>query len=152
MTLDSGMVSGLKYHYHKPRAPQHYLKTPPDCQIVVTLWDCHIYADAFKALSWIFSMYLYLSDGGSPRLVKKTEVELTIKLLYPTSIGNTFANKPFLTHCSRRSSYIFQLTLMCPVEILTGTGKSITKTFLALTDQMTISGRFVVNAISVGNM
>ena len=45
------------------------------CQIVVSLWDCQIHADAVRALSWIFSMYFLLSDGGSPRLVEKTEVE-----------------------------------------------------------------------------
>ena len=45
------------------------------CQIVVALWDCQIHADAVKALSWIFSVYFLLFDGGSPRIVKKTEVE-----------------------------------------------------------------------------
>ena len=75
------------------------------CQIVVALWDCQIHADAVRALSWIFSMYFLLSNGGSPRLVKKTEFELAIKPLNPTSIGNSFVIKPFLTHCSRRSSY-----------------------------------------------
>ena len=44
-------------------------------------------------------MYFLLSDGGSPRLVKKTEVELAIKPLHPTSIGNRFIIQPFLTHC-----------------------------------------------------
>ena len=39
------------------------------CQIVVALWDCQIHADAVRSLSWIFSMYFLLSDGGSPRLV-----------------------------------------------------------------------------------
>ena len=34
-------------------------------QIVVALWDCQIHADAVRALSWIFSMYLLLSDGRS---------------------------------------------------------------------------------------
>ena len=56
-------------------------------------------------------MYFLLSDGGSPRLVKKTEVELAIKPLHPTSIGNTFVIQPFLTHCSRRSSYFSNLRL-----------------------------------------
>ena len=37
------------------------------CQIVVALWDYQIHADAVRALSWIFSMYFLLSDGGSPR-------------------------------------------------------------------------------------
>ena len=79
------------------------------CQIVVTLWDCHIHVHVVRALSWIFSMYLLLSDGGSPRLVKKTEAELAIKPLHPTSIGNTFVIQSFLTHCSRRSSYFSNL-------------------------------------------
>ena len=77
--------------------------------IVVPLWDCHIHADAGRALSWIFSMYFLLSDGGSPRLVQKTEVELAMKPLHPTSIGNAFVIQPFLTHCSRRSSYFSDL-------------------------------------------
>ena len=79
------------------------------CQIVVTLWDCQIHTDAIRALSWIFSMYFLLSNGGSPRLVQKTEVELAIKPLHPTSIGNTFVIQPVLTHCSRRSSYFSNL-------------------------------------------
>ena len=79
-------------------------------QIVVTLWDYHIHADAVRALSWIFSMYFFLSDGGSAKLVKKTEVKLAMKPLHPTSIGNTFVIQPFLTHYSRKSSYFFQLT------------------------------------------
>ncbi len=68
------------------------------CQIVVTLYD------AVRALSWIFSMYILLSDGRSPRLVKKTEVGL-----HPTSIGNIFVIQPFLTHCSGRSLYFSNL-------------------------------------------
>ena len=79
------------------------------CQIVVDLWDCQIHADAVRALSWIYSIYFLLSDGASPRLVKKTEVELAIKPLHPISIGNTFVIQPFLTHCSRRSSYFSNL-------------------------------------------
>ena len=79
------------------------------CQIVVALWDCQIHADAVRALSWIFSVYFLLSDGRSPRLVKKTVVELAIKPLHPTLIGNTFVIQPFLTHCSCRSSYFSNL-------------------------------------------
>ena len=67
------------------------------CQIVVTRWDCQIHADAVRALSWIFSMYFLLYDGGSPRLAKKTEIELAIKPLHLTSIGNTFVIQPFLS-------------------------------------------------------
>ena len=78
-------------------------------QVVVALWDCQIHADAVRDLSWIFSMYFLLSNGGSPRLVKKTEVELAIKPLHLTSIGNTFVIQPFLIHCSCRSSYFSNL-------------------------------------------
>ena len=120
------------------------------CQIVVNLWDCHIHADAVRVLSWIFFMYFFLSNGGSPRLVKKIEVELVMKPLHPTSIGSKFIIQPFLTHCSRRSSNFFNCTQSKFSS--KGTVNSITKTFFALTDQMTISGRFVVNAISVTNM
>ena len=74
-------------------------------QIVITLWDCHIHADTVRPLSWIFSMSFFLSNGGSPRLVKNAEVELAMKPLHLTSIGNTFVIQLFLTHCYRRSSY-----------------------------------------------
>ena len=60
-------------------------------------------------------MYLLLSDGGSPRLVKKTEVELAIKPLYPTSIGNTLAIQRFLTNSMYlyMSLYIYIYIYMC---------------------------------------
>ena len=90
-------------------APAVCRDTTRQCQIVVARWDCQIYIHAVRALSWIFSRYFLLSDGGSPRLVQKTEVELAIKPLYPTSIGNTFFIQPFLAHCSRRSSYFSNL-------------------------------------------
>ena len=78
-------------------------------QIVVALWDCHIYTDAVRHLFWIFSLYFFLTDGGSPRLVKNAEVELAMKPLHPSLIGNIFVIQPFLTHCSRRSSYFSNL-------------------------------------------
>ena len=117
------------------------------CQIVVTLWDCHIHTDAVRALSWIFFMYFHLSDGGSPRLVKKMEVVFAMKPLHRTSIGNTFVIQPFLAHCSCRSSYFSNLCWCAQSKF-----SSIMKTFFAFTDQMTISGHFVINAISAGNM
>ena len=100
------------------------------CQIDVTLWDCQIHADAVRALSWIFFMYFLLSDGGSPWLFKKTEVELAIKPVHPTSIGITFVIQPFLTHCSRRSSYFSNLRWCAQWKFSSkGTVNSITKTF-----------------------
>ena len=79
-------------------APAVSHDTTKHCQIFVALWDCQIHADAVRALSWIFSMYFLLSDGGSPRLVKKTEGELAIKPLHPTSIGNTFVVQSFICY------------------------------------------------------
>ena len=109
---DSGFRHGFGAEASLPlaqSAPAVSHNTTRICQIVVTLEDCHIHADAVRALSWIFSMYFLLSDGGSPRLVKNVMVELTMKPLHPTSIGNTFVIQPFLTHCSYRSSYISNL-------------------------------------------
>ena len=79
------------------------------CWIDVNLWDCHIHADAVRALSWLFFMYFFLSDGESSRLVKNTGVELVMKPQHPTLIGNTLVIQPFLTYCSRRSSYFSNL-------------------------------------------
>ena len=117
-----------------------------------TSWDCHIHTDAVRALSWIIFMYFLLSDGESPRLVKNTEVELVMKPRHLTLIGNTLVIQPFLTLFSQIIIF-FQLILMYPVRFSSkGTVNSIMKTSFDLTDQMKISGRLVVNAISVGNM
>ena len=105
---DSGFRYGFGAEASLPltkSAPAVSHNTTRLCQIVVALWDCQIHADAVRDLSWIFFMYFLLSDGGSPRLVKKMEVELAIKPLHPTSIRNTFIIQPFLTHCSHRFSY-----------------------------------------------
>ena len=67
------------------------------CWIDVTLWDCHINADAVRALSWIFFIYFLLSDGERPRLVKNAEVELVMKFRHPTSIGNILVIQPLFS-------------------------------------------------------
>ena len=154
--VDSGFWHGFGAEASLPlaqSAPAVSHDTTRLCLIVVALWDCLIYADAVRALSWIFSMYLSLSLGGSPRFVEKVEVELAIKPLHPTLIGNTFVIKPLLIHCSCRSSYFSNLRWCAPSKFSSkGTVNSITNTFFALPDQMTISGRFVGSAISDGNM
>ena len=103
MSLGSGMVSRPKNHYHYPRFPQQYRTIPPDFVRLLSLYGIDI--STLRALPWIFSMYFLLSDGGSPRLIKKMEVECAIKPLHPTSIRNTFIIQAFLIYCSRRSSY-----------------------------------------------
>ena len=109
---DSGFRHGFGAEASLPitqSAPTVSHDTTRLCLNIDTLWDCQIHANAVRALSWTFSIYFLLSDGGSPKLVKKTEVELAIKPLHPISIGNTFVIQPFLTHCSRRSSYFSNL-------------------------------------------
>ena len=131
---DSGFEHGFGAEASLPQAQSgpavsHYYTRL--CQIVVALWDCQIHADAVRALSWFFTMYFLLSDGGSPRLVKKTKFESAIKPLHPTSIGNTFVIQPFLTHCFRRSSYFSNLRRCAQSKFSSkGTVNSITKTFL----------------------
>ena len=122
---DSGFGHGFVGEASLPlalSAPAVSHDTTRLCQIVVTLWDCHIHADAVRALSWIFFMYFLLSDGGSPRLVKKTEVELAIKPLHLTPIGNTFVIQPFSTLCFCRSFYFSKLRcLSIPYMIISRT-------------------------------
>ena len=79
------------------------------CWIDVTLEDCHIHVDTVRALSWIFSIYVLLSNGESPRLVKNMKVKLVMKPWHLTSIGNTLIIQPFLTHRSHRSFYFSNL-------------------------------------------
>ena len=50
--------------------------------------------------------------------------------LHPTLIGNTFVIQPFLTHCSRRSSYFSNLRWCALLKFSSkGIINSITKTF-----------------------
>ena len=120
--------------------------TPPNFVRLLSLYGIAIiYTDAVRVLYWIFSMYFLLSDGGSPRLVKKMEVELAMKPLHPTSIENTFVIPPFLTHCSRRSSYFPNLCWCAQLKFSSKrTVNSITKTFFPLMDQMTILERYFI--------
>ena len=46
--------------------------------------------DTTRLCQIVFSRYFLLSDGGSPRLIKNTEVELSMKPLHLTLIGNIF--------------------------------------------------------------
>ena len=56
-----------------------------------------------------YFMYFLFSDDESPRLVKNTAGELVMKPRYLTSIRNILFIQPFLTHCSRKSSYFSNL-------------------------------------------
>ena len=97
-------------------------------------------------------MYFLLSDGESPRLIKNTDVELVMNPRHLSSIGNTLVIQTFLTNYSHRSSYFSNLCRCAQSKFSSKvTVYSIMKFFFDLTDQMTISGRWVVNATSVGN-
>ena len=65
------------------------------CWIVVTLWDCHIHADAVRALSWIFFMHFLLFGGESSGLVKNKEVELVMKPRHLTPIETHWLSSRF---------------------------------------------------------
>ena len=92
------------------------------CQIVIAPWDCQIYTDAVRALSWIFSMYFLLSDGGSPRLVKKKNKKKNGGCVENKNSASDFDRKyicyPAISDTLFSQIFIFfRLTLMCPVEI-----------------------------------
>ena len=96
--------------------------------------------------------YILFSDSESSRLIWYVEVGLVMKPRHLTSWGNIFVIHPFLTHCPCRFSYFSKLRWYAKsIFSSKGTVNSTTKTFLKLTAQMTISERWVINVISVGN-
>ena len=117
---DSGFRHGFEAEASLPltqSSPEVSHNTTWRCQIVVTLWGCHIHADAVRAFSWIFFMYFLLSDGGSPRLVKNewgwvgNETSASVfdrKYISFPAISDTLFSQILI---------FFQLTLMCSVEI-----------------------------------
>ena len=119
--------------------------------MVFVLYKCHIHSDAVTVLFWIFFIYSLFSAGESPSLVKNVEVEFKIKPRHPISRGNMSVHQPFLTHCSRTSSDFSNLR-WCTQLMLTlkGIVNSAMITFFELTDQMTRSGCWRVEIISVG--
>ena len=139
---DSGFTHGFGAWSIITTIPERPMDITRLCWIVITLWDCHIHADAVRALFWIF-FYIF------PLVRWRKSNAFNAKPQHPTSIGN---NQPFLTHCSRRS-YFYNLCWLAQSKFSSkGSVNSITKTSFNLTDQMTIFGRLVVNAISVGNI
>ena len=115
---DSGFRHGFGAESSLPltqSAPAVSHDTTRLCQIAVALWDCQIYADAVRALSWIFSMYFLLSDWGSPRLVKKTEVELAIKTSAVLNLPDSLSPLVSIVHCSQE---VFNATSCIGTELL----------------------------------
>ena len=116
---DSGFRHGFGAEASLPlaqSAPGVFHDTTRLCHIVVTLWECHVHADAVRALSWIFSMNFLLSDGRSLRLVNKNR----------GWVGKTFASdfdRKFICYPAISDTFFsqiiifFQHMLMCPVEI-----------------------------------
>ena len=99
----------------------------------------------------LFFIYSLFSAGESLSLVINVEVVFEIKPQHPISRGNMSVDQPFLIHCSRRSSY-FSYFRWYAQSMLTSKGivNSVMITFFELTDQMTRSGRWRVDVISVG--
>ena len=98
-----------------------------------------------------FFIYFLFAAGESPSLVKNVDVEFEIKPRHPISRGNMYVGQPFLTHCSCRSSYFSNLR-WCTQSMLASKGivNSTIINFFELTDQMTRSGPWRVDVISVG--
>ena len=121
--------------------------------MVFVLYECHIRSDAVTVLFWIFFIYSFSSAGECPSLVKNVEVEFEIKLRRPISRRNMSVDQPFLTLCSRMSSYFSNLH-WCAQPMLTPKGivNSVMITFFELTDQLTRSGRWRVDVISLGKL
>ena len=119
--------------------------------MVFNLCECHIRSDAVTALFWIFFIYFLFFAGESPILVKNVEVAFEIKPRHPISRGNMSVDQSVLVHCSRRSSY-FSNFRWCAQSMLVSKGvvNSAMITFFELTDQITRSGRWRVDVISVG--
>ena len=122
MTLGSGMVSGPKQHYHKPRTPQQYLTILPNF-----IGRCLICTNAISAQMQLrscfgsFFIYSIFPAGESLSLVKNAEIEFEIKPRHPISRGNMSVDQPFLTHCFSRSSY-FSNFRWCAQSMLTSKG------------------------------
>ena len=95
MTLGSGMVSG-------PKRQQSLLDCRQSMELPYPCW------------SSISFMYFFFADGESSRLPKNTEVELIMEPWPATSIRITSVILPFLTRCSRRSSYFSILRWRAP--------------------------------------
>ena len=102
----------------------------------------------FGSFFFIYSLFF---SGQSPSLLKNVEVAFEIKPRHPISRGNMSVDQSFLIHCSRRSSY-FSNFRRCAQSMLVSKGivNSAMITFFELTDQMTRSGRWRVDVISVG--
>ena len=88
------------------------------CWIVITLWDCHIHADAVKALSWIFFRYFFLSNGEPPRLVKNKKKGCVVHETSAPDFDRKYIGYPAISDTLFLQILIFfQFTLMCLVEI-----------------------------------
>ena len=85
-------------------APEQYLMTLPDFVRLLSLYRI--------AKSMLMQLEPYLFLCISSCLMEKVQnagVELVMKPQHPTSIGNTLVIQPFLTNCSRKSSYFSNL-------------------------------------------
>ena len=102
----------------------------------------------FGSFFYIYSLFF---AGESPSLLKNIEAEFEIKPPHPISRGNMSVNQPFLIPCSRRFSY-FSSCHWCAHSMSASNGivNPAMITFFELVDQMTRSGRYRVDVISVG--
>ena len=86
MTLGSGMVSGSKYHYHDPRAPQLYLTIPPDFVglsslygiAISTLMQLEPYLESFYVFPFVWWRKPKISEGYGGWIGNETSAVITL--------------------------------------------------------------------------
>ena len=90
-------------------------------------------------------IYIYISKCGIPSLVRCAGIEFVMK---PSHLGNNFVMQPFLTRCSRRSSYF-----LAPYRYISQKESFIwqRKLFFKPTHLTVIWRRCAFNDILVGN-
>ena len=124
------------------------------CWIDVTQWDCYIHADAVRTLSWIFFYVIPLVSWRKSKISQEYGGWVANETS-ASALDRKYIGYLAISHILFSQILIFFSNLRCCAKSKfssKATVNSITKTFFFnLTDQMTISGRWVVNAISVGN-
>ena len=120
------------------------------CWIVVTLWDCHIHADAVKALS----CFCFFNVFPLVRW-KKSQISQECGSWFGNGTSASDLDRKYVGYLAISDTLFsqilifFQLTLMHASRnfSLKETVNSIKKNFFNLTDQMTIYRCWVVNVI-----
>ena len=144
--MGSGMVSEQKHHYQSAPAVTH--DTTRLCWIVVTLWDCHINADAIIVdIFYVFPLVWRRKSKISQECRSWVGNETST-----SDLDRKYIGYPAISDTLFSQILIFFSLRWCAQSKFSSkeTINAITKIF-NLMDQMTTSGCWVINTISVGN-